>query len=122
MSSEQDLPVPAWKDMAVISTRGLVPLLLAAVLLVLTGCASSRGGSIPYGVQDFGQPDAPSLTTIEEDYRIAPLDKLSVDVFQVKEFSESFALSRCSSCEAVRSTARMLPISGKPMLPTRSTW
>lgn len=72
----------------------LRPVFAALVLLVflflLAGCASSRGGAIPYGVENLGQPDAPSLTSIEENYRIAPLDKLSVEVFQVKEFSGTY--------------------------------
>ena len=90
MMSQLVLPEPTRKDPGGTSIQGPVLFLLAAVLLILPGCTASRGGSIPYGVQDFGQPDAPSLTTIEEDYRIAPLDKLSVDVFQVKEFSGTY--------------------------------
>ena len=90
MMSEQGLTEPARRFPAGSSIPGVPLLLLAVIVLVLTGCASSRGGSIPYGVQDFGQPDAPSLTAIGEDYRIAPLDKLSVDVFEVKEFSGTY--------------------------------
>lgn len=70
--------------------QGVVLIVLVAILLGLTGCASTRGGTISYAVKDFGKPDAPSLTTIEADYRIAPLDKLSVDVFQVKEFTGTY--------------------------------
>lgn len=63
---------------------------LTLLLLVLSGCTSSRGGGIPYAVEDFGVPDAPSLTALEEDYRIAPLDKLSVNVFQVAELTGQY--------------------------------
>lgn len=94
MKSEQALSSPARNDRAVAPAAQRVPGLvlagLAVILLGLAGCTSSRGGSIPYGVQDFGQPDAPSLTAIEADYRIAPLDKLSIDVFQVKEFTGTY--------------------------------
>jgi polysaccharide export outer membrane protein len=58
--------------------------------MVVTGCAGSRGGNIPYGVANFGNPDSPATTVIEEDYRIAPLDVLHVNVFQVPDLSGDF--------------------------------
>jgi polysaccharide export outer membrane protein len=59
--------------------------------LALTGgCAGTRGGSIPYNPQNFGTPDAPSLTALETDYRISPLDKLKISVFQVPDMSGEF--------------------------------
>ena len=61
-----------------------------AALVFLAACAGSRGGPIPYEVKDFGQPDAPVVATLEEDYRIAPLDTLTVNVFRVPEFSGEF--------------------------------
>lgn len=61
-----------------------------AVLLVLAACSASRGGMLPYGVQDFGRPDAPSDSALGADYRIAPLDTLKVDVFQVKDLSGEY--------------------------------
>lgn len=63
--------------------------LLALVALLVSGCAS-RGGSIAYDVTDFGAPDPVSQTALQADYTIAPLDKLSIQVFQVKDLSGTF--------------------------------
>lgn len=57
---------------------------------LLSGCAGSRGGPIPYNVTSFGQPDSPATTGLEEDYRIAPLDTLHIAVFQVPDLSGDF--------------------------------
>jgi len=69
------------------------PLGLAALLagaMILTGCAATRGGKIPYNVANFSQPDSPATTAIEEDYRVAPLDVLHISVFQAPELSGDF--------------------------------
>lgn len=60
------------------------------LVLVLSGCASTRGGSIPYDVADFGEPDSISTMTLDEDYQIAPLDKLTINVFQVPDLSGEY--------------------------------
>ena len=70
--------------------RAALAALSLASLALLGACAGTRGGPVPYEVQDFGQPDAPAVATLEEDYRIAPLDTLSVNVFRVPEFSGEF--------------------------------
>ena len=44
---------------------------------LLSACADTRGGPIPYD-QPFAAPDAPSLATLASDYKIAPMDKISV--------------------------------------------
>ena len=67
---------------------GLVGLL--SVLALTPGCAGTRGSDIPYDVAGFGEPDPPSVTRLASDYRIAPLDKLSINVFQVKELSGEY--------------------------------
>lgn len=67
---------------------GEAVLMIFAIALV-TACAT-RGGSIPYNVsnQAFGQPDAPStLVGDSSAYRISPLDKLQVTVFQVPDLT-----------------------------------
>jgi polysaccharide export outer membrane protein len=66
----------------------LVALLFA--LALLSACAGSRGGPIPYEPDDFGAPDAPSAMVLEDDYKIAPLDTLKVTVFQVPDLSGDF--------------------------------
>lgn len=69
------------------------PFLVAACLLLLVflaGCASTRGGEISYDVQDFGEPDLLTQTVLGEDYRISPLDKLSIQVFQVPSLSGEY--------------------------------
>lgn len=73
--------------------QGLRLLFLAALiaaLWMLSACTGTRGGPIPYEVENFGAPDAPSAMVLEEDYKIAPLDTLKVTVFQVPELSGEF--------------------------------
>jgi polysaccharide export outer membrane protein len=68
----------------------LLVLALLAVLL-LAGCGGYRGGSIPYNVQNFGQPDPISTPDLDsQDLKIAPLDTLRVRVFQVQDLSGDF--------------------------------
>jgi polysaccharide export outer membrane protein len=70
--------------------RTLVPLLAASALL--SACAGTRGGPIPYNVAPtaFGNPDSPATKVLEEDYRVAPLDMLHVGVFEVPDLSGDF--------------------------------
>jgi polysaccharide export outer membrane protein len=72
------------------ASRAITFAAMLLVFLLLSACAGSRGGTIPYNVSnaEFGQPDAPSaLANFSADYRIAPLDKLTVTVFQVPDLS-----------------------------------
>lgn len=64
--------------------------LIGSAALLLAGCAGTRGGSVPYNVQDFGQPDPPSVFALEEGYKISPLDTLQVNVFQVDDLSADY--------------------------------
>ncbi len=59
-------------------------------LLPLAGCADRRGGPIPYNVGTFGAPDAPTVVPLEQGYRIAPLDTLSVKVFKMPDLSGDY--------------------------------
>lgn len=71
--------------------RRASPLVAAAAASALLGaCAGTRGGPIPYDVETFGAPDAPPVATLEEDYRIAPLDTLKISVFQVPDLTGEF--------------------------------
>lgn len=65
-------------------------LLLMGIALALAGCASSRSEDVAYNPEGFVAPDAPTIETIAADYRIAPLDKLSINVFQVQQLSGEY--------------------------------
>jgi polysaccharide export outer membrane protein len=52
---------------------------LAAALL-MTGCADTRGGTIPYD-RPLAAPDEQHFQTLPQDYKIAPLDKLTIKLF-----------------------------------------
>jgi len=62
----------------------------ALVLLSLGACTAQRGGPIPYEVQGFGRPDTPSVAAVDEDYKIAPLDTLSIEVFKSQDLSKDY--------------------------------
>lgn len=64
--------------------------LAGLAFLAASGCADRRGGPIPYNVQSFGAPDAPTVLTLEQDYRIAPLDTLTVKVFKMPDLSGDY--------------------------------
>ncbi|WP_051676801.1 polysaccharide biosynthesis/export family protein [Sphingomonas astaxanthinifaciens] len=58
-------------------------------MILLAGCADTRGGNIPYDVA-LAPPDQPKALSLEENYRIAPLDTLSVNVFRQKDLSGDY--------------------------------
>jgi polysaccharide biosynthesis/export protein len=60
-----------------------------ASLTLLAACADTRGGPIPYN-QKFAAPDAPTLQTLQSDYKIAPMDKLAIKVFKSDDLSGDY--------------------------------
>lgn len=64
--------------------------LIAAILpLGLGGCADREGGPIAYNAA-FARPDAPAVETLASDYRIAPLDTVTVKVFKADDLSGDY--------------------------------
>lgn len=110
--------VQAWGALPLAGPKnlGAVIALCMAALLFVSGCAGSRGGPVPYDVASFGEPDAPTVAAIEEDYKIAPLDTLRISVFQVPDLSGDFevdltgniAMPLIGNVKAVDKTARQL--------------
>lgn len=66
--------------------------LLTCLALTLGGCGGTRGGVIPYNVANFSAPDAPTAVASESSYRLAPLDTVSVSVFQVTDLSRDYTI------------------------------
>lgn len=71
------------------AARAPVAALVAAGLLV-SACQDKRGGPIPYEPASFGNPDALSTVALDADYKIAPLDKLSVRVFRMADLTGEY--------------------------------
>ena len=69
-----------------ILSRGLA----IVAVIAAAACADSRGGPIPYDVATFGTPDAPNVVPLEENYRIAPLDTLSIKVFKMADLTGDY--------------------------------
>lgn len=70
--------------------RQAAMLLAALVGLALVTACATRGGSLPYLKKgEFPEPDPPStlVGSPMAEYRIAPLDKLQVTIFQVADLS-----------------------------------
>jgi polysaccharide export outer membrane protein len=67
----------------------LLKLAALAAAVLLAACADSRGGPIPYDIA-LGSPDAPTIAPLGSDYRIAPMDTLSVKVFRSQDLSGDY--------------------------------
>ncbi len=66
--------------------RGLFPLV---GMLILVACADTRGGSIPYD-KPLAAPDEVVFQTLASDYKIAPMDKLSIKVFRMEDLTGDY--------------------------------
>lgn len=69
-------------------------MLAMGLALLLAACASGRGGSIPYDAANFGAPDAPSVVAVDDAYKLAPLDTVSINVFQVADLSKDYVVDQ----------------------------
>ena len=75
-------------DPTQILKRALILPCLAAMVL-LGACADLPGGPIPYN-RPLGVPDAPTIVPLESDYRIAPMDTVSVKVFKAPDMTGDY--------------------------------
>ncbi len=57
--------------------------------ILISGCADSRGGSIPYD-RPLALPDEPKIEALDSNYKIAPLDKLTIKVFKADDLSGDY--------------------------------
>jgi polysaccharide biosynthesis/export protein len=62
---------------------------LVLIVPIMSGCAETRGGTIPYD-RPLPAPDAPTVATLPQDYKIAPLDKLTIKVFKSDDISGDY--------------------------------
>jgi polysaccharide export outer membrane protein len=72
-----------------LAQRPFAAVLIVAAAVLTTGCADTRGGTIPYD-QSLAIPDAPKIQALDADYKIAPLDKLTIKVFKGDEISGDY--------------------------------
>jgi polysaccharide biosynthesis/export protein len=78
--------------------RGGGTLLVLAAAAAASGC-SSRGGDIPYNVQDFGRPDPRSWVDADYEARLGPLDLLRINVFRVPDLSGEYQVDHTGSVD-----------------------
>jgi polysaccharide export outer membrane protein len=60
-----------------------------SAVLALGACADKPGGPIPYNVA-LAPPDQPRAVSLAENYKIAPLDTVTVNVFRQKDLSGDY--------------------------------
>jgi polysaccharide export outer membrane protein len=72
------------------TVRGSGLILLLASAAAVSGCTDTRGGSIPYNVSNFGAPDTPSPADIDANYKMAPMDQLTIKVFGMDDLSGDY--------------------------------
>ena len=69
-------------------------LMMVGLALLVAACGSSRGGSIAYNPANFGTPDAPKVAAVDDAYKLAPLDTVTVSVYQVPDLSRDFVIDQ----------------------------
>ena len=72
-----------------LSRSRILKLVAAAAALFVGACADSTGGPIPYNIA-LGSPDAPTVAPLGSDYRIAPMDTVSVKVFKSQDLTGDY--------------------------------
>jgi polysaccharide export outer membrane protein len=64
---------------------------VATAAIAVTGGCDTRGGSIPYD-RTLAAPDEQKFQTLPEDYRIAPMDMLTIKVFKADDLSGDYSV------------------------------
>lgn len=78
--------------MFAVRVRGAVLASLAIAGAVLaSGCMDTRGGTIPYD-QTLGAPDDQKFQTLPQDYKIAPMDTITIKVFKSDDLSGDYSV------------------------------
>ena len=72
-----------------LSRSRIFKLVAAAAAFLVGACADSAGGPIPYNIA-LGNPDAPTVAPLGSDYRIAPMDTVSVKVFKSPDLTGDY--------------------------------
>jgi polysaccharide export outer membrane protein len=72
-----------------LAPRPLAAALVAAAAVLIGGCADTRGGTIPYD-RPLATPDEPKIEALDANYKIAPLDKLTIKVFKGDDMSGDY--------------------------------
>ena len=72
-----------------LSRSRLFKFIAAAAALLVGACADSAGGPIPYNIA-LGNPDAPTVAPLGSDYRISPMDTVSVKVFKSQDLTGDY--------------------------------
>ena len=62
--------------------------------LLLAACSGGRGGTISYDASKFGAPDAPRVAAVDDTYKLAPLDTVSINVFQVPDLTRDYPIDQ----------------------------
>ena len=63
--------------------------LIAFIAFLLAACSEGRGGPLPYDI-NLPKPDAAAVMPLEEGYRIAPLDKLTIKVLRMNDLTGEY--------------------------------
>lgn len=58
---------------------------------LIAACADTRGGILPYDKQ-LGTPDVQHFETLGEDYKIAPMDTVTIKVFRMDDLSGDYTV------------------------------
>lgn len=69
-------------------------LLTLGLALLVAACTPGRGGHIAYNVPNFGAPDAPKVTAVDDVYKLGPLDTVTITVFQVADLSKDYVIDQ----------------------------
>lgn len=62
-----------------------------ALAFLAGGCADTRGGSIPYD-RPLAAPDEQTFQTLPENYKIAPMDTLTIKVFKADDLTGDYSV------------------------------
>lgn len=78
-----------WTDYSTPFKARLRTSLVVAAALLVTACADSRGGPIPYD-RPLAAPDEPRVVALESNYKIAPMDQLAIKVFKSEDLTGDY--------------------------------